>query len=349
MKRLFLNTLLLSHLCFFAQDIEPLLASDKTWSCYGDYFFLNVKYRLGNDTVILGKAYKKVMAHGSDVPFNYDENEAQYKSALREESGKVMVIEKNFINEHILYDYTKNTGDTIRFYRPIGDFSQGVLPQYVIGKVYKTDHVIMQGVSRKRLFIHDPYMVDLLPPQALGGLDSQADIWIEGLGAKTGLFSRMPEWGVIGPTPYLLTCVEINGNLVYSNQVGYDASSEDPCFIIPPEGSNSGGGGSSGGGTDTSGSGGNDSLILSDQLSAPSILKLYPNPAIESVQICPVSSGLMDVRLLSVTGNTTHVFKLHAENSCVKIPLKGISPGLYQVLAQTEHGVYGMRLLIEKD
>lgn len=351
MKRLFLNILLLSPLSFFAQDIEPLLSADKTWSCYGDYFFLNVKYRLGADTVMNGKTYKKVMAHGSDIPFNFDESQSQYKSALREENGKVIVVEKNFINEHILYDYTKNVGDTIRFYRPIGDFNQGVLPQYVIGKVYKTDVVTMQGVARKRLFIHDPYMVDLLPPQAQGGLDSQADIWIEGLGSKTGLFSRMPEWGVIGATPYLLTCVEVNGNLVYSNNLGYEASTEDPCFIIPPEGSNSGGGGGStgGGGSDSTGTGGNDSLILGNLSSSTLKIKIYPNPARESFFISPLKPGYIKVCLISSSGNTLDVYTLRVEGNSVRIPLNGIKSGLYQVLTETSEGFSRLRLQIEQD
>ena len=181
---------------------NPLLEGTKTWSCFGDYFFLNVKYQLGGDTLMNGKTFRKVLAHGSSVPFNFHPDSAQYKSALREQDGKVWVVEKGFITEQLLYNFTKNTGDTIRFYRPIGDFNQGVLPQYVVGKVYKTNTVVLNGIPRKRLYIHDPNMVDMLPAQALSQLDPQADVWIEGIGSKTGLYSRMPEWGLVGPQPY---------------------------------------------------------------------------------------------------------------------------------------------------
>lgn len=332
-----------------AQEIEPLLNPNKTWSCYGDYFFLNVKYRLGDDTVMNGKSYKKVFAHGSDVPYDFDWSEAQYKSALREENGKVIVVEKNFITEHVLYDFNKTAGDTIRFYRPIGDFNQGVLPQYDIGKVYKTDMVTIQGFQRKRLFIHDPFMVDQLPTQALNGLDSQADIWIEGLGGRTGLFSRMPDWGVVGPEPYLLTCVSDNGNLIYLNNTGYDASSEDPCFIVPPEGSNTGGGGGStgGSGNDTTGSGGNDSLILSDFRTDALSFQAYPNPAQDFVTISPVRTQKATATISDLFGNRVKVITLRVENNRITIPLSDINAGVYQLILETSEGNYRCRIQVK--
>jgi len=176
----------------WAQEAPVLLENNKTWSCYGDFFYNNVKYQIGADTVIGSTSYSKVMAVSSGLPFSFEALHSHYKSALRESAGKVWVVEKNFTTEHLLYDFTKQTGDTIRFYRPIGDFNNGILPNHVIGKIYKTDFVVLGGISRKRIFIHEPSIVNMVPVQAQGQLDSQADIWIEGIGSRTGLFQRMP-------------------------------------------------------------------------------------------------------------------------------------------------------------
>ncbi|MEZ5174237.1 MAG: T9SS type A sorting domain-containing protein [Bacteroidia bacterium] len=253
------------------------------------------------------------MAHESDVPFNFNSSEAEYKSALREENGKVMVVESGFINEHILYDFNKIAGDTIRFYRPSGNINQGVLPGYTTGKIYKTDQVTMNGVLRKRWFIHDPEMIDMIPPQAYSQLDSQADIWIEGLGAKTGLFSRMPEWGVVGPEPYLLACVEQDGNLVYQNNTGYDADPEDPCFITPPGGSG----------------GGNDSLILSMRSNSETQIRTYPNPATERVTLFPVPGDFVSVSLTDYRGITVLNTRMPVQREHLQLNVSEYRTGIY--------------------
>ena len=312
---------------YFAQVPQLLLDSSKTWSCYGDYFYLNVKYRLGEDTILNGRLYKKVLAHESNSPFTFDVNSAEYKSALREENGIVTVVEKGFISEHILYNFNKQTGDTIRFYRPIGDFTQGVLPNYVVGKIYKTDAITLNGIARKRLFIHDPYMVNQLPPQALSGLDSQADIWIEGLGSKTGLFSRMPEWGIVGPQPYLLACVESNGSIIYNNNLGYNASPDDPCFITPPQGS--GGGGSSGG---------NDSLILSIQTSKIEniTMTLFPNPAFNTLKLNPVNDNSAFIQVYNLAGKKYQTFGQAIVDNTLSVDIQSLNPGLYVLQVQSQ-------------
>jgi hypothetical protein len=322
MKRFLLKTVcLFSPLGgFFAQSSLPLLNETNIWSCYGDYFFINVKYHLGSDTLINGKSWKKVYAHGSTIPFNYDSAQAIYKSALREENGVVSVIEKGFIAEHILYNFNKTLGDTIRFYKPIGDFNQGVLPYYVVGKIYKIDVINVNGVSRKRWFIHDPNMINQLPPQALSGLDSQADIWIEGVGGKTGLFSRMPEWGVVGPQPYLLTCLEQNGNIVYSNNLGYDANQEDPCFINPPEGS-----------------GENDSLILKFNHLAFSEngFNVFPNPAQDNISISNSMNNQFEFMIKDTKGAIAIRGISEAYSNETKVNLSKLSQGFYYLQVQT--------------
>jgi len=329
MKRLCIPAFLLLLLSEkgISQPLLPLLDSANTWSCFGDFFFQNVKYRLAGDTLANGRIYKKVMAHGSGIPFSFIPDSAVYKSCLREEAGKVMVIEKGFIAEHILYDFNKQAGDTIRFYRPSGNFNLGVLPGYVTGKVYKTDQITMFGITRKRLFIHDPFMVNQLPPQVLSQLDSQADVWIEGLGSRTGLFQRMPEWGIVGPQPYLLACVENNGALIYQNNTGYPADPGEPCFIIPEDG-----------GT------GEDTLITLLRNASTGALRLFPNPAADQFTIGPIENAGA-VRLFDMTGKEVVLTNPSFYNGYVKAEITGLPSGIYQLVILRDKAIERMRMI----
>jgi hypothetical protein len=339
-NRLLFGLLSLNAAAAGAQSTQPLLEPGKTWSCYGDYFFYNVKYRLASDTVIGEMVYKKVLASTDVQPFAFNPETAAYKSAMRESNGQVYVVEKGFITEHLLYDFNLNTGDEVQFYRPTGNINQGVLPNYVTGKVYKTNQVTINGVSRKRIFIHDPFMINQLPAQALNQLDSQADIWIEGLGAKTGLFSRMPQWGVVGPQPHLMACVEQNGIVLYQNNTGYTFDPTDTNFILPAgDGGTTGGGGSSTGG-------GNDTLItaIGAQVS-PTVLSLYPNPATNFFNIQPVTGRVL-IGVYDVDGTKIKEQEYLPINKKVQVNIEGMKDGLYTVRVRGAGISRNFRLLV---
>jgi hypothetical protein len=312
MKMVSLSIGMLLSIWAEAQSYLPLFQGDKTWSCYGDYFFINVKYKIGPDTLFRGRTWHSVLADGRDVPFSFELDSAEYKSAVYEEGGKVWVIEKGFQAENLLYDFTKVTGDTLQFYRPLGSVVQGVLPNYVTGKVYKTDQVTVFGVTRKRMFIHDPFMIHQLPPQALNQLDSQADIWIEGIGGKTGLFSRMPIWGIVGPKPYLLACVEQDGALIYSNQSGYISYPGDDCFIVPP------------------------GSITTIQTNTPTKITVFPNPANELVEVSLPSGTNSFLFLYDQRGRLVFSQQYQSENKPLPINLSSFQRGIYQLVIATE-------------
>jgi hypothetical protein len=333
-NRLLFGLLSLNAAAVGAQGTQPLLESGKTWSCYGDYFFYNVKYRLGADTVIGELVYKKMLASTDIQPFVFNPETAMYKSAVRESNGQVFVVEKGFMAEHLLYDFNLNTGDEVQFYRPSGNINQGVLPNYVTGKVYKTNQVTINGVSRKRIYIHDPFMVNQLPAQALSQLDSQADIWIEGLGAKTGLFSRMPQLGVVGPQPHLMACVEQDGIVLYQNNTGYTFDPTDVNFILP-----AGDGGTTGGG-------GNDTLItaIGAQIS-PTQLSLYPNPATNFFNIQPITGRAL-VGVYDIDGNKIKEQEYMPVNNKIRVNIEGMKDGLYTVRVRGAGISKNFRLLV---
>ena len=370
--RAFLVVLLcLGNLLSVEAQPLALLSDSKTWSCYGDYFFLNVKYRLSGDTLLQGDTYRKVWACTDTLPFGFDQSRASYKSAVRESSGKVWVIESGFSTPQLLYDFNKQAGDTIRFYRPIGNLNQGVLPNYVIGKVYKTDVVSIQGTFRKRLFIHDPQIVAMVPLQAYSQLDVQADVWIEGLGGRSGLFSRMPQWGIAGPQPYLLTCVEENGQLVYTHtSTGYTMHSSDPCFVVPAGGSTGGGGsggsggggsggsGGSGGGSGGSGGGnggndttntGNDSLITAQtRVLSVGPWSLFPNPASSECVVSGIEGPVwMEAR--SRDGRLMFSRLMYPNQRRVVFRVVDWPTGLYQLTIRNTTQIQSFRLMVNNE
>ena len=327
----------------WTQNYSPIIENDKTWSCYGDYFFVNVKYRIQNDTVIEQKTYRKVMACADSLPFSFDWNSATYKSAIRELNGKIWVVEKGQAQERLLYDFTKNVGDTILFYRPIGNFNQGVLPNYQIGKVYKINTINIGGVMRKRLYIHAQTTVDQVPPQAYNQLDSQADIWIEGIGGITGLFSRMPMWGVVGPTPYLLICVEQNGQIIYQPApTGYNYHTSDACFIIQPNSGGNNGGGNTGGGTGGGNNGGgtDTSALAFDKIKWS--IRVYPNP---SDRFIVVDAPFLPIYKYSICNQQGIVVQTGDLNEKTSIDLQLLHAGFYLLSIQTQKGNQYFRLV----
>jgi uncharacterized membrane protein YgcG len=351
MKTRLIICVLLVGLGATAQNYSPLIEDDKTWSCYGDYFFINVKYRIQNDTLIEQKTYRKVMACADSMPFSFDWNAAVYKSAIREENGKVWVVEKGQAQERLLYDFSKNAGDTILYYRPIGNVNQGVLPNYQIGKIYKVNTINIGGVVRKRMYIHAQTTVDQSPPQAYNQLDSQADIWIEGIGAITGLFSRMPMWGVVGPQPYLLICVEKQGNIIYQPApTGYNFHPSDGCFIIQPNSGNNGGGGTGGGGTNGGGtgggtggggSGGNDTNALAVKPVKWNI-QVYPNP---TERFLVIDAPFLPIYKYSICNQQGVVVQTGDLNEKSTIDMQLRRPGFYLLSIQTQRGNQYFRIV----
>jgi hypothetical protein len=105
----------------------------------------------GEDTVINTISYTKV---------RWCLN-ANYKGALRDIGGKVMFVPKDSVQEHLLYDFTLNAGDTA--YDVYGNWAYDDLVVWVV------DSVLIDNTYRKRMQMDWGH-------------------WIEGIGNTAGLF-----------------------------------------------------------------------------------------------------------------------------------------------------------------
>jgi hypothetical protein len=150
----------------------------------------------------------------------------------------------------------------------------------------------------------------------------------------------MPQWGVVGPQPHLMACVEQNGIVLYQNNTGYTFDPTDTNFILPAgDGGTTGGGGSSTGG-------GNDTLItaIGAQVS-PTVLSLYPNPATNFFNIQPVTGRVL-IGVYDVDGTKIKEQEYLPINKKVQVNIEGMKDGLYTVRVRGAGISRNFRLLV---
>jgi hypothetical protein len=145
-----------------------------------------------NDTIINSIIYSKVYKiSGSDTSI-HNPSSNDYYAAIRNDipNRKVYVYFKDSLQESLLYDFSKNEGETIH------NFYHGMWLDYTISNI---DSVLIQGSYRKQFHF-----------------SSSGEIWIEGIGSRDGLF--YPKFPI--PTCYcywILGCVWHNDSLLYLN------------------------------------------------------------------------------------------------------------------------------------
>jgi len=210
-----------------------LVDEQAVWSCYDNVTSQNFKFKFTGDTIIANRKYKKLFFNTDQNPFEFNVSSANYYGAFREDGPIVHFLPVGFTETFVLYDFTLQEGSVFNFNQlQLGNNNDLQLVTKV-GMVYKTDVVEYGGVERKRLFIHDPVSINALPESERALLDPFADIWIEGIGSVSGLVKRMPVWGQAITDLPRLNCLTKAGQLIYSNNLGFNTSSSDACFILP--------------------------------------------------------------------------------------------------------------------
>lgn len=174
---------------------NQMVDENTIWSCYDNINETNLKYKFEGDSTIGIRKYKKLYVSSEENPFEFSTQNANFAGGVREDGPVVNFIPNGGENAFILYDFSLNTGDNLMFHSFFVNSNNQVQVVAKTGIVYKTETVEIANVSRKKLYIYEPTIVNSLPEDQRDILDNFADIWIEGIGNVSGLLKRMPMWG----------------------------------------------------------------------------------------------------------------------------------------------------------
>ena len=207
-----------------AQDYVSLPTDNSTWIVNHFSFFggsHTIETEMFGDTIIGAKTYKKIFQND---PYLGNLENFEYVTALREDDKKVYLIYKNQTEELLLYDFTKEVGDSVTVVTDLG-FSG--FPTFTTAKIESIDSVLLiDGNYRKRYFF----------PASTYHPD---EYWVEGIGSSIGLLSPLLS---VSDNTFDLTCFSESGHLIYENNSQGDCATTSinsafknnpDCLIFP--------------------------------------------------------------------------------------------------------------------
>jgi hypothetical protein len=187
------------------QNYTPFPTDSTIWSVS------NYKFSINGDTLINSKLYQKFYIQSDTTYFSFDIQSANYFASIREENKQLFFIPKDSTNEYLLYDFSKNIGDTVRHYSM--DFLQSVDSDLSI--IQSTDSIQIDNQYRKRFKIKKTSTLPL--PE---------EYWIEGIGSTIGLFfPGYNNHNMVDIPIHELLCVERKNIIIYQTILR--------CFHLP--------------------------------------------------------------------------------------------------------------------
>ena len=181
-----------------AQDYEPIIQEGNEWHTLDvivspgfppyDHYTTLVHW-ISADTLVEGVRYTKVLEtrNGEGTP--------RLAALLREENGKVWKRESS--TDLLLYDFTAQVGDTVRF----GDFAES----FVVDSISFEQ---IGGVDRKKIWFGLEYDIT--------GEPYAIETWTEGIGSDMGLL--FSGWFYATGGYYQALCFHQNGELLWQNE-----------------------------------------------------------------------------------------------------------------------------------
>ena len=198
-KTLFIAVLLaLAATNLKAQDYEPIIQEGNEWHTLdvmvnpgfppNDHYTTLVHW-ISDDTLVEGVRYTKVLEtrNGEGTP--------RLAALLREENGNVWKRESS--TDLLLYDFTAQVGDTVRF----GDFAES----FVVDSISFEQ---IGGVDRKKIWFGLEYDIT--------GEPYAIETWTEGIGSDMGLL--FSGWYYVTGGYYRALCFHQNGELLWQNE-----------------------------------------------------------------------------------------------------------------------------------
>ena len=181
-----------------AQDYEPIIQEGNEWHTLDvivnpgfppNHHYSTLVHWLSDDTLVDGVRYTKVLEtrNGEGTP--------RLAALLREENGKVWKRESS--TDLLLYDFTAQVGDTVRF----GDFAES----FVVDSISFEQ---IGEVDRKKIWFGLEYDIT--------GEPYAIETWTEGIGSDMGLL--FSGWYYVTGGYYRALCFHQNGELLWQNE-----------------------------------------------------------------------------------------------------------------------------------
>jgi len=223
MKKILLIIIILLPVLIKAQQYVPFPDSNAVWSEYHQTGTMGTYYYYRNilnhkDTIVNSKTYHKLFYSLVDTTYNIDTT-LTYNGGIREDNKRVFYLPKDSIQEYMIYDFSKNIGDTIKYdYSKFVNQNQNCSHGVDTLIIANIDSVIINnGSYRKRYSLTNVWNIPF----------SAYPKWIEGIGS---------EWGLLVPVFDLTTggcanglgCFKQNEDIVYFNSNTYGTFNS--CF-----------------------------------------------------------------------------------------------------------------------
>lgn len=181
-----------------AQDYEPIIQEGNEWHTLDvmvnpgfppNHHYTTLVHWISDDTLVEGVRYTKVLEtrNGEGTP--------RLAALLREENGNVWKRESS--TDLLLYDFTAQVGDTVRF----GDFAES----FVVDSISFEQ---IGGVDRKKIWFGLEYDIT--------GEPYAIETWTEGIGSDMGLL--FSGWYYVTGGYYRALCFHQNGELLWQNE-----------------------------------------------------------------------------------------------------------------------------------
>lgn len=182
--------------------------SNAVWSVW------QTKYKVEGDSTYNGKTYQKYFsAQDSAIDAN---TEWSYEGMVREDTNaqKVYAINPDSTQEHLLYDFDVNAGDTVTVYPLV--FLMQLQNKVIIESV---DTLMVNNTIHKRVKTQSSYPYD--------------EYWIEGIGSTYGVLSPgSSNVGVADISYPQLLCFESDGVLLFKKQSYENCYAKDPNVSV---------------------------------------------------------------------------------------------------------------------
>jgi len=188
-----------------AQQYQPLPDSNASWIIehndgYGGSYFERFILSPGlDDTVINSINYTKIY-------YQLLDNDPDYYGAFRNaENGKSYFIKRFTNDDHLLRDFSKNTGDTIYDV----DYEEGLLDQWILDFIVDSTDFKVSGPYTYKIMYLNTVVEDTIPEQGNYPL-----VWIEKIGCFAGGIVNSFRGGL---NAIKLYCMQYNDTIYYNN------------------------------------------------------------------------------------------------------------------------------------